>query len=197
MNGRSEFWQSMTLFAPLGMIVLAPVAGWLLGAFNDFQWVGQEVSPLQGFIILGTMCFPVAGWFFASVKRDEALAQMSAHWPTTPGVLTDRTFDKRLTMYGITYKVSVNYSYDVAGRKYWGERLAFAAERLDSGALLDALLTKYQPNTSVTVHYDPVQPEEAVLETSEAAARQRMWRVAVLLAVPGIVAVILFIRSGL
>ena len=43
-------------------------AGWLLGAFVDFQWIVKPVNFLQAITILGTICFPVAAYFAVNAR---------------------------------------------------------------------------------------------------------------------------------
>ena len=123
---------------PLGCLVLIPTAGRVLGVFDRFEWIGQDVSPLQAFFILETMCAPVAAWFYARVRRDVELSRMSRSWPTVPGVLEERKTEQRVTPRG-SYEITLGYSYEVGGLKYRGDRLAFAPSRLDAGALLNGL----------------------------------------------------------
>lgn len=173
----------MTVLGPVGCIVALLVFGRLVGIF-DLPLVGQEVSPLQGFTILAIMLFPMAAWFYAVVRRDVELSRMSRSWPTVPGVLDERKADQRVTPRSNSYLITLSYSYEVDGRKYRGDRLAFAPSRLDAGDLLDGLLDKYRANAAVTVHYNPIDPQDSVLETDDAPARQRMGRVYMLVLLP-------------
>ena len=82
-KNRSDFWQAWILLRPIPCLLLVLAAGSALGAFDDFEWVGKKVSPLQAFILMGTICFPVAAGFLASIGRNEALAQISQGWHAT------------------------------------------------------------------------------------------------------------------
>lgn len=185
----------MTVFGPPGCVVLLFVLGEVFHAFDDFRWVGQDVTPFQGFLILSILCFPFAIWFLASIRRDVLLSRLSQTWPTVPGVLLDRKTEKRISRSGVSYIVSLKYTYEVGGRKYQGEQLAFAPSRIDSGDTLDRLLQKYVANAAITVHYNPADPTDAVLETGEELALQRLWRVWVLLGVPVLAPVVLVVRT--
>ncbi|MEI6202253.1 MAG: DUF3592 domain-containing protein, partial [Enhydrobacter sp.] len=185
----------MTVVGPVGCVAVLLVFGQVTGVF-DLPFVGQEASPLQGFTILAIMLFPLAAWFYAGVRRDVALSRISRSWPTVPGVLEQRSIDRRSTLRGNTYAISLSYSYEVGGRKYHGDRLAFAPSRLDTGDLLDGLLAKYPANAAVTVHYNPIDPEDSVLETDDAPARQPMGRVIILLLLPVGMALLLIVRMA-
>jgi hypothetical protein len=185
----------MAVLGPVGCIVALLVFGRVVGVF-DLPLVGQEVSPFQGFTILAIMLFPMAAWFYARVQRDVALSRMSRSWPTVPGVLEERKADERVTPRSDSYAISLSYSYEVGGRKYRGDRLAFAPSRLDAGALVDGLLDKYRANAAVTVHYNPADPQDSVLETDDAPARQRMGRVYMLVLLPVGLALLLIVRMA-
>jgi len=185
----------MTVLGPAGSLVALLIFGRVADVF-DLPLVGQDVSPLQAFTILAIMCFPVAAWFYALVRRDVELSRMSQSWPTVPGVLDERKAEQRTTPRGNSYAITLGYSYEVGGRKYRGDRLAFAPRRLDAGALLDGLLDKYPANAAVTVHYNPVDPQDSVLETDDAPARQRMGRVVMLLLLPVGLALLLIVRMA-
>jgi hypothetical protein len=195
-NHRPQFWETLTVLGPLGCLVLIPTVGRVLGVFDRFEWVGRDVSPLQAFFILETMCAPVAVWFYAMVRRDVELSRMSRSWPTVPGVLERRTAERRSTTRGTSYAITLSYAYEVGGRKYRGDRLAFAPSRLDAGDLLDGLLAKYPANATVTVHYNPIDSQDSVLETDDAPARQRMARVILLLLLPVGLALLLIVRMA-
>jgi hypothetical protein len=171
------------------------VFGSVMSVF-DLPLQGQEVSPLQGFTILAMMLFPISAWFYAMVRRDMALSRMSRSWPVAPAFLDDRRADRRVTPRGTTYEIALSYSYDVSGRTYRGDRLAFAPSRLDAGDMLDGLLDKYRPKTAVKVHYNPTDPQESVLETDDAPARQRMGRVIMLLLLPPGLALLMLVRMA-
>ena len=99
-KNRSDFWQASILLGPILCLLLVPAAGSALGAFDDFEWVGKKVSPLQAFILMGAMCFPVAAGFLASIGRNEALAQISQDWPTTRGLPESIVSERRATLGG-------------------------------------------------------------------------------------------------
>jgi hypothetical protein len=62
--------------------------------------------------------------------------------------------------------------------------------------MLDGLLDKYRPKTAVKVYYNPTDPQESVLETDDAPARQRMGRVIMLLLLPPGLALLMLVRMA-
>ena len=89
-SSRASFWQTATYAGPpaifVGVIVLVAV----LGGYQNFQWVGKEVTPLEAFGILGPMLLPMAFFFHARQKHDTAMAEVSTTWPVAPGEVQAR-----------------------------------------------------------------------------------------------------------
>jgi hypothetical protein len=67
-------------------------------------------------------------------------------WPTTPGTVAERKSDH------------LNYVYEVAGISHQGQREGEFAKG------------QYAPGTTVTVHYNPANPDQAVLQTGDHVA---------------------------
>ena len=70
----------------------------------------------------------------------------------------------------INYQPTVQYSYEVNGLTYNGGRIAFGANSFDYNTA-QGMAAKYPVGATVTVHYDPAQPGEAVLETKAAGSK--------------------------
>lgn len=106
------------------------------------------------------------------------IANESLSWPSVEGsvVQTEVRRDTRskgssgatLNTY-VEYYVSVNYTYDVEGNPYFASRYSLGQgdrvsrrykERSDAEA---EAASRFPEGTTVTVHYDPKQPTEAVL----------------------------------
>ncbi len=102
-------------------------------------------------------------------------------WPTVPGkvmrTLTVTQVDDNLTEVapardrGRRYRADVysgaivRYAYRVGGRDYQSTRRYAGRPVLSGSAALTAkVLAKYPPDADVTVHYNPANPAEAMLE---------------------------------
>jgi hypothetical protein len=179
-----RFWGAMMAAGPAVAAILPPLAVWLLGGFEDFEWVDQQVTPAQSFGILGAMCFPAAAFFFAQGMFDQALARVSRTWPTAPGVVGSSEKRERSTRRGTVYNLAVSYSYTVGGLAYDGDTVEFGPKWVPDEGLIDRLARKYPARTAVTVHFDPAAPDRAVLETAEDMAFQGMSKVWILLGAP-------------
>jgi len=132
------------------------------------------------FVVIG-MGFGLFGWNIAVSAKDEA-----ADWPTTAGVITvfqaeeegivyDRGFSFSGDVTDPLYPVNLNYEYSVDGTTYTGDKI-LAEEQLTDGKLqlekaeLDDYREKYPVGKQVSVLYDPDEPSQSALETSDNTA---------------------------
>jgi hypothetical protein len=173
------FWDRMGILGPLAALALPLLAGWLLGAFADFEFMSSRaVTPLQAFTMLGAMLFPCAAFVYAQGEWNRAQAHASRGWPTVPGLVQESRVDSKGTQYGRLYRLVLSYHYDLGHREaYDGDMAAFGPSWVKDREAIEALAQKYPVGAKVTVHYDPDDPKTAVLELSETMARQNDWRV--------------------
>lgn len=181
--------------APLAVVVVTPVAATWVGAFENFRWTGRDASALAALGILGTICFPFAAHFFARMQWHQAAARVSRAWPTVVGVIQSSRVERRRARSLMQHCLEVRYAYEVGGRTYVGDALAFAPRWFADGALVERLARKYPAQAAVQVHVDPSAPDNAVLETSEDFARQADWRIWINLGAPFVGALIAGMRS--
>ncbi len=103
-------------------------------------------------------------------------AQESQRWLTTDGLITLREAAVSQTSdtsgnASASYYPRVEYEYTVMGTQYHGTRIAFGAvKNYPQQADVQAVLARYPEGATVAVHYNPNQPEDAVLEQSAPAA---------------------------
>lgn len=96
----------------------------------------------------------------------------SWEWPTTEGVITrslivqhhPRGSEKHGYAPRREHEVRVEYSYDVAGTRYGGDRLRIRPNRYKGENSVKRELAKYPAGQKVKVYYDPEKPERSVLE---------------------------------
>ena len=96
----------------------------------------------------------------------------SREWPTTEGVITrslivqhhPRGSEKHGYAQRREYEVRVEYSYDVEGTRYGGDRLRIRPNRYQGERSAKRELAKYPAGQKVKVYYDPEKPERSVLE---------------------------------
>ncbi|HTR88107.1 MAG TPA: DUF3592 domain-containing protein [Reyranella sp.] len=190
-----KFWQTATFVLPIvGLIVPISIAKILGGFGPGFEFVGQNLSPLEAFGLVGAMCFPFAGYQFARTKQERAQAQASQSWPTAPARI--RTSDFLWVTGGYAnsyYRARARYTYRVGGTDYEGDRVFFGPRRISDARVVDQVAPKYPPDASAIVHYDPEDPTVAVLETAADLGASRNFNIAILLAAPPIAAVLVAI----
>jgi len=93
-------------------------------------------------------------------------ARQAEGWTTTQGVIEISDVYAAPGAEGGQWRPFVSYSYAVNGRPIYSTRIALGKPRLESSreAVL-AYLTRYPVGSRVTVHYDPTQITQSVLET--------------------------------
>ena len=178
-RARVRLWENLRLAAPNAAFVLPYPIARLLGGFGEsFQFIDKEVSPVEAFGILATMLLPIAAWFYATMRLEQTLAVLSRAWPTVPGKIDASGVSQKATYRsGRLWALDVRYVYRVGGVDYVGTQLAFAPRWIASQYAIDTLARRYAVGTAVDVRYDPDQPAEAVLETDDRLATQRMFAV--------------------
>ena len=94
----------------------------------------------------------------------------SRTWPSVPGkVLSDRVqryqnFDRDSHNYYTVYKPNVQYTYEVAGAAYTGNKVANRVFYSRNRTTFDSLKKRYPAGAGVKVYYDPNNPAQAILE---------------------------------
>jgi hypothetical protein len=102
-------------------------------------------------------------------------AQTAKTWPTTPGVilssgLNEHTeYDSEDHMSHSTYEPYVLYHYTIMGQQYEGNHIAIGNASYDYRTA-SRKISLYPQGTNVTVHYNPDNLSEAVLEPKSAGA---------------------------
>ena len=129
-----------------------------------------------------TFLFPLlAGGVFAVLGigllifgwRERKEAKATEAWPTVNGTITSSRLDQNTrterregrTYTHTSYAPVVEYTYEVGGKTYQGNHISpGAAMSYDLGTAQN-IVNRYQPASAATVHYDPTNPMQAVLET--------------------------------
>ena len=92
-----------------------------------------------------------------------SMGSSSTNWPTTEGQILESEFK---TKGDSTSYPGVKYQYDVNGKTYDGERIVFGS----AADLPRGTLDRYPVGGTVTVFYDPNDPESAVLQTASTSS---------------------------
>jgi Protein of unknown function (DUF3592) len=112
------------------------------------------------FIIIGAVAASVA-----LIQRKRAFAMQS--WSTTDAEV--RSSGIEITGNGF-YKPQVEYTFTVGSRQIVSRRRALFAGASSNRAWADTVVSQYPVGGRVTVYYDPVHPDECVLDRTHARA---------------------------
>jgi len=87
-------------------------------------------------------------------------------WPVTDGVIqsAQKKFHRDDNDGNGTYSAEVTYTYQVAGVNYDGNKIAIG-QMSSSAAYAQGVLNRYPIGKTISVHYAPDNPTDAVLET--------------------------------
>jgi hypothetical protein len=123
-------------------------------------------------ICLGLLAFAPGGlgiYLIITSQRGKQKAQQSLNWPVVQGQVTEAKVRVGSYEYEestrVDYIPEVHYLYQVGGQTYHGSKITFGAEPVfNSRQKAEAVLARYPLNGSVTVSYNPANPQESVLE---------------------------------
>jgi hypothetical protein len=96
------------------------------------------------------------------------LAAATKSWPTVTGVVTASRIDKTTkgNQPAPYFSGVVEYSYEVDGTTYRSNRFSYSGlSESSEQSDIRAVIARYVPNRPVTVHYDPANPSQSVLQT--------------------------------
>ncbi len=132
----------------------------------------MEKSTLGSLLIALVMLLAGIGLIMLG-RNASKKAKASQSWPTTQGVVVAVSIKATTDNDGNdTYTPIVRYRYEVNGKTYESQRLAFGGQTSFSNNFeAEDFLKSYQENAPVTVYYNPANPSEAVLDTSTSSGR--------------------------
>ncbi len=118
-------------------------------SFQNEETTGAVLS------LIAIVLFPFAIWH---LWKNIQMAKASTSWPGVDGVVTAAE-RKRIAL---RLQPFVTYSYAVNGMNFTSNRVSFAAAIPKKQ--IDSVLARYPAGQAVTVHYQPDNPAQAVLE---------------------------------
>jgi hypothetical protein len=119
--------------------------------------------------VLMSLVFSAIGLGMLRYARGvSAKAQESLSWPSSEGVISHSAVLARMrqtsnSTNAPTYQADVAYRYKVRGRDYSSARITLA-DFSSTGGRAQGIVDRYPDGAPVTVHYNPVDPSDAVLE---------------------------------
>jgi hypothetical protein len=105
--------------------------------------------------------FGLLGYALWSMSRSTE----AGTWPTAPGTIDacEMTTNPGDGDGGPTYQVQVKYTYNVNGKEYTGDTLAFGYTASSGQEVHEEILAELQQAKTVEVRYDPFDPQVSVL----------------------------------
>ena len=120
--------------------------------------------------VLLTMVLPLFLYGTFYVARGILRGLRTAHWRETSGVILFSNIERYYRGKDVAKEVlQLSYHYTVNGVTHEGNRIAFKSFAWFFGDLRK-LAAQYAKDQDVTVYYDPLHPENAVLEKGAARA---------------------------
>ena len=154
---------------------------------NNSPFVGLLVTVIGiGFIIWGGMVVMEA--------------RSATNWPETQGTITSSrvihtTSTSQTNKSKWYYRAEIKYGYEVDGLEYVSDRLDFGTykHKYKSEVYPTGTKNRYPVGKSVTVYYDPIDPEQAVLDRQTGMNTYTGLLIGIITTIVG---VLLFLRSG-
>ncbi len=97
----------------------------------------------------------------------------SERYPTVSGIVTDTEIDTYTTTDDdgrttTSHEAIIKFNYEVQGRPYRSDTYRYGARTFADPARADAAINRYPKGAEVEVHYNPSNPDDAVLEVGVA-----------------------------
>jgi Protein of unknown function (DUF3592) len=160
-------------------LVFAIVFGAIAGILAAHAIAGKVLYTDNG-VPLFAFAFPIVAFLVAifsvvSFVNGRRQAKASAQWPTASGTITtsdiveeeieDRKDDSNIVRIIRRYRVDLRYAYRVGRRDFVGTAWSWGWTPIYGlRELAEKVTGKYPNGQTVTVYYDPAQPDNAVLE---------------------------------
>jgi hypothetical protein len=123
-------------------------------------------------LLMGGFVVGMGVWALKKTNRieDDALAeeQSARGWSRTEARVLQASVHDVTHGHG-RYKVvkavpEIEYEYELAGRRYRGSRVRFGVVEFNLPSSAQALVDRYRTGSTISIHYDPKQPYESVIE---------------------------------
>ena len=189
-----------------GVLIAHAIAGKVLYSANGV--------PLFAFL-LPLVAFLVAGLGVVSFVRARRQANASMRWPTASGTITTSTvieekiedkrrddedstgFKQKQLRYTLRYRVDLRYAYRLGTRDFVGTNRAWGWTPIYGlREQAEKVTARYPRGQTVTVYYDPIEPDVAVLEPTSRQGSLAPLIFAAIFAVGGAAFLTFFIRIG-
>jgi hypothetical protein len=180
-----------------GAIPLPAGSGFLVAAIAAF-WIGVAVLPGWLFMAVFAMMIPTSIAGLIVYKMGEV--RRASRWPSAPGrIVASKTRKVHAKQSGGAPSVGnvpdITYLYTVDGVQHHGKRISIGEIKPDSPEV-EAALERYRVGRTGPVFYNPVKPDDAVLERDPPASPGVMYAIAGGVVLVGLVVVLGFTQAG-
>jgi hypothetical protein len=171
------------VFFPIIVFLATLIAGMRLGAFSN--WSDPVTSPLTAIFGLGLPIFAGATYVICQGFLNRVLAEKSKSWPTVNGeVIVSDAAPTFIGLYIWFWWPLIRFRYVVNGHLYERNSWQFGRSNFGSSRRAEKIASQFPVGTKVHVHFDPLDPETAVFDCGDDAARRGIWVGVWLLAAP-------------
>ena len=133
----------------------------------DITPLGISHMFLQ-FVVAFVLCAIACGLILAGRQTLRRGADTKA-WPAVEGVVLDSAIAADRDEGRQRFRPVVRYRYEVAGQRYEGSRIQWAAHQgFRKYTRARRMLDRYRAGSAIKVHYDPSRPGLAVLQPGTA-----------------------------
>ena len=129
-----------------------------------------QVGKGRGGGCIGAVILLIVGLgIIAGVYYFYRTAAASQSWPTTSGTVTLSSYYRNDSRdsdghTSITYGAKIHYKYQVDGTDYHGDRVSSLDYSSSNTKHVHSIMDRYPMGKEVTVHYNPDNPSDALLE---------------------------------
>jgi uncharacterized protein DUF3592 len=115
----------------------------------------------------GVIAIAIGAALYAAQLRQGLRANASKRWPVSPGTVTASALEKS-PQGRWRYRAAVQYRYRVGGKDYQSNRIFWGGNE-GSRKHMELVIAAYPQGSKVSVHYDPQNPAEAVIDPAQNA----------------------------
>ncbi len=133
-----------------------------------------RVYPFLAWIAAGV--FTILTLVFGTRAIEGTRTQLAAEtYPTATGRIIHSDIKSRRVKNGTRYWLEIVYEFEVEGRKFRGTRRQYEDPEVSSHSACRKMQTAYPAGATVTVHYNPANPGEAVLVPGMGVPQYAAW----------------------
>ena len=113
----------------------------------------------------GAIAIAIGLALYVAQFRQGLRATASKRWPVSPGTIIASALEKAPEGRW-RYRAAVQYRYRVAGKEYQSDRIFWGGNE-GRQKHMASVIAAYPQGSKVSVHYDPQNPAEAVLDPAQ------------------------------